>query len=71
MKGSYPGFESQEDLRQKQDEAFQADGEVLENKISDPHSPDQIEEVKAVNVGLSKHKAVGKRNSTHFLLTHY
>lgn len=58
---SYPGFEGQENLGQKQDKAFQADGEVLQDKVSDSHHPDQIKEVKAADVGLGKYKARRKR----------
>lgn len=39
--GSYHGCKGPEDLGQKQGEVFQAHGEVLENKVSDPHRPDQ------------------------------
>lgn len=58
---SYPGFEGQENLGQKQDKAFQADGEILKDKISDAHRPDQIKEVKAVEVGLCKYEARRER----------
>lgn len=58
---SYPGFEGQQNLGQKKDEAFQADGEVFKDEVSDAHRPDQIKEVKAVEVGLSKYEAGRKR----------
>lgn len=54
---SYPGLEGQENLWQKEDKALQADGEVLQDKVCDPHGPDQIKEVKAVQVGLGKYEA--------------
>ena len=65
---SYPGFEGQENFRQKEDKAFQADGEVLEDKVSNAHDPDQIEEVKAVEVGLGKYEAGNKRKHLDELL---
>lgn len=49
-----PGFEGEEDLRQEKDEALEGDSEVLEDEVSDPHGPDQVEEVKGVDVGLRK-----------------
>lgn len=58
---SYPGFEGQENLGQKEDKAFQADSEVLKDKVSDAHHPDQIKEVKAAEVGLGKYEARRKR----------
>lgn len=58
---SYPGFKGQEDLGQKQDKAFQADGEVLKDKVGDAHSPDQVKEVKAAEVGLGEYEAGRKR----------
>lgn len=42
---SYPGFEGQENLGQKEDKAFQANGKVLKDKVIDAHCPDQIKEV--------------------------
>ena len=63
MRISYPGFERQEDLGQKEDEAFQADGEILQDKVSDAHGPNQVEEVKAAEVGFGKYKA-GRENRT-------
>lgn len=58
---SYPGFEGQENLGQKEDKALQADGEVLKDKVCDAHCPDQIKEVEAVEVGLGKYEAGRKR----------
>lgn len=40
-----PGFEGQENLGQKEDKAFQANGKVLKDKVIDAHCPDQIKEV--------------------------
>lgn len=60
----YPGFEGQENLGQEEDKAFQADGEVLQDKVCDAHHPDQVKEVEAAQVGLGKHEATGIRKST-------
>lgn len=57
MSISYPGFEGQKHLGQEENKAFQANGEVLKDKVSDAHNPDQIEEVKAVEAGLCKYEA--------------
>lgn len=57
MRTSYPGFEGQEDLGQKQDEAFQANGDELQHKVGDAHHPDQVKEVVAVQVGSGKYEA--------------
>lgn len=59
---SHPGFEGEKNLGQEEDKAFQANGEVLKDKVSDAHRPDQIKEVKAVEVGLGKYEARRKRN---------
>lgn len=56
---SYPGFEGQKDLGQKQDKAFQADGDELQHKIGDAHHPDQVKEVIAVEVGSGKYETGG------------
>lgn len=56
---SYPGFEGQKDLGQKQDKAFQANGDELQHKIGDSHHPDQVEEVIAVEVGSGKYETGG------------
>lgn len=61
---SYPGLEGQENLGQKEDKTFQADGEVLKDKVSDAHCPDQIKEVKAVEVGLGKYEARRRKKTT-------
>lgn len=58
---SNPGFEGQQNLGQEKDKAFQANGEVLKDKVSDAHNPDQIKEVEAVEVGLGKYEARRKR----------
>ena len=57
---TYSGLEGQEDPGKEEDEAFQADGAVLEDKVCDAHHPDQMEEVKAVDVGLSEDEAGDK-----------
>lgn len=57
MKMTYPGLESQEDFGKKQNDAFESNGDILQDKVSDAHHPDEIEEVKAVDVWLRKHKA--------------
>lgn len=57
MRISYPGFEGQQNLGQEEDKALQADGEVFEDKVSYAHSPDQIEEIKAVEVGFGEYEA--------------
>lgn len=59
---SYPGFEGQKDLGQKQDKAFQADGDELQHKIGDSHHPDQVKEVIAVEVGSGKYETGGGKN---------
>ncbi len=70
MRFSYPWFEGQENFGQKEDEAFQGDGNVLQDKISDAHHPDQIKEVKAAEVGLGKNEAGWKRKQhLHDLLS--
>lgn len=60
---SYPGFEGQKDLGQKQDKAFQADGDELQHKISDSHHPDQVKEVVAVEVGSGKYETGGGKKT--------
>lgn len=37
---SYPGFEGQENLGQKEDKALQPDCEVFQDKVCDAHRPD-------------------------------
>lgn len=61
MSISYPGFEGHEKLGQEEDKAFQANCEVLKDKVSDAHNPDQIKEVKTVEVGLGKYEARRKK----------
>lgn len=58
---SYPGFEGQKDLGQKQDKAFQANGDELQHKIGDAHHPDQVKEVVAVQVGSGKYETGGEK----------
>lgn len=60
---SYPQFEGQENLGKKKHEAFQSDGEVLEDKVRDAHRPDQVKEVEAVEVGLRKYEAGREKTS--------
>ena len=68
VKNTYSGLECQEDSGQEEDEAFQADGAVLEDKVCDAHHPDQMKEVKAVDVGLSEDQAGDKNIHGGFLL---
>lgn len=58
---SYSGFEGQKDLGQKQDEAFQANGDELQHKVGDAHHPDQVKEVVAVQVGSGKYETGGRK----------
>lgn len=48
VESSYPGFEGQQNLGQEEDEAFNANSEVLEDKVCDTDYPDQVEEVHTV-----------------------
>ncbi len=57
---SYPGLESEDHFRQEQYEAFELDGEIFQNKIGYSNSPDQVKEIKTVDVWLHKNKAGGK-----------
>lgn len=57
---SYPGFEGQKNLGQKEDEALHTNGHVFQDKVSDAHRPNQIEEIEAVQVRLGKYEAVKK-----------
>lgn len=68
---SYPGFEGQQNLGQEEDEALEADGEVLEDKVSDADHPDQVEEVHSAQVGLGKHEAVGVLESSLWIMLQY
>lgn len=61
---SHPGFEGQRNLGQEKDEALQADGDIFEDEVGDSHGPDQVEEVKAAEVGLGKYEAE-RRSNTH------
>lgn len=67
MQTSYPGFKGQKDLGQKQDEAFQANGDELQHKVGDAHHPDQVKEVVAVQVGSGKYETVGGKKLFHNL----
>lgn len=51
-----PGLEGQEDAGQTQNQALQADGAELEDEVCDAHSPYQVEEIHAVDVGFSEHQ---------------
>ena len=62
MCSSHPGLEGEQDFGQEEDEALEADGEILEDEVGDADGPDQVEEVKAVEVGLGKHQAGRNRD---------
>lgn len=64
---SYPGLESKDHFRQEENEAFDLDGEIFQHKICYPYNPDQVKEIKAVDVRLGKNKA--ERN-IKFILIH-
>lgn len=61
MNISYPGFESQEEFGQKQNYAFQSNGDVLQYKVCDANNPNEIEEVETVDIWLCKYKAATKK----------
>jgi len=58
---SYPGLECEDHFREEQDEAFELDGEIFQHKICYSNSPDQVKEIKTVDVWLSKNKAGEKK----------
>lgn len=68
---SYPGFEGQQNFGQEEDEAFEANGEVLEDEVCDADHPDQVKEVHTAQVGLGKHKAAGTLESSLWIVLQY
>ncbi len=66
---SYPGLESEDHFRQEQYETFELDGEIFQHKIGYSNSPDQVKEIKTLDVWLRKDKAGGKYTNIIYFIT--
>lgn len=63
---TYLGLDSQDDLGQSHDEALEGNGDILQNKVGDPHDPQQVKEIQGLKVGLQEYQAGGTfRGSSH------